>query len=157
MKFTELYQELNIKDLSKISSGIIDRTQAERKAELGKESKLAKLESVKQKGKKVLVSFSTPSTKGNKVYYMSVEFQDSNLNKSNIDRKDVKVNCTCPHYHWGGSRYSLGELNASIRITDIPDTYWRTKHKTPTLCKHLLGLLKTFSDYKNDIIDKLAR
>lgn len=155
-KFTTLYQELNVRELSKISSSIIDRTQSERSHSLGKESGIAKLESVKKIGGKVWVSFTTPATKGDKIYAMTVLFKDADkLDSSNFYKKDVKVNCTCPHYHWGGIKYDLSNLSSSIRKTDIANSYWGDKHGKATVCKHLKGLLINFSDYKNEIIKEL--
>ena len=142
-----------------MSSGIIDKTFAERKSFIGSEDKVAKLQSVKKKQGKIQASFTTPSTKKDKTYIMTIQFQDADkLSRWNFKSKDIKVNCTCPHYHWGGISYSLGtELDASIRTTKIPDTYWRSKHGQPTVCKHLLGLLKNLSSFKKPIFNELKK
>lgn len=58
---------------------------------------------------------------------------------------DVQFHCTCPAFHWTGSRFQLTEVGAAIYPTAIPDTEWRKKHGesgVPTLCKHLNEVVK---------------
>lgn len=156
MKFSNLYQEFNTKELSRISSPIIERTYSERVNETGTEDTLAKLDSVKKRNGKVQASFVTPSTKGDKVYAMTIQFLDTDkLSRWNFGRKDIKVNCTCPHFHWGGLKYGLGKIDSSIRTTSIPDSYWSGKHGGPSVCKHILGLLKNIKHFKKPIIKQL--
>lgn len=63
--------------------------------------------------------------------------------KEILDVCEIKVDCSCMFWHWGGLRYMATELDSAIYPTNIPNLVWRTRkgYSEPSLCKHLKFLL----------------
>ena len=62
-----------------------------------------------------------------------------------LDFIDIKMDCSCYSFHWWGIRYQLSNLSSAIYSTNISDPVRSLQlQKRPTLCKHLIYILKIF-------------
>lgn len=161
-EFKELQslKELTIADWSRPSAimPIIQRTSAKRKSTAGEEKILSKYLGVSGKPNSPIINFRTKSTDKSETYRTQIQLVD--LNKWRKDKYlynltlsefkqilkvcDIKMDCECKFWHWGGLKYMATQLNSAIDTTDISHPVWskRTGYAEPSLCKHLKGVIK---------------
>jgi hypothetical protein len=152
---------------------IIKNTVAKRKKVKGKEIRITRFLDIEGKASSPILIFGTEPTfkfsmpyvnNGNSstsgdtnTYLMKIQLVDFNkwrkgkyLHEMNInefkeilDVCEIKLDCQCKFFFWGGLNYVLGTIDSAIYPTSIPNTIWRKRkgYSEPSLCKHLALLL----------------
>lgn len=162
--------EFTIADWKNQASNIIKRTRKERNKIQGREAKVAKLIDVIHNPPHITLMFSTPKTFDGNEYEMLVQLIDADNWKDGrwnevtedefkqlIHAVDLKFNCECPHYHWGGIKYNLSQLDSAIETTSISDPIWGERHNKITLCKHLYGIVNGLSRKSNIVLKAIKK
>lgn len=69
---------------------------------------------------------------------------------------DIKVDCGCPDFRYGGFRFIGTQLGYSVKPEDRPPLV-RNPEQAGTVCKHVTRLLGQMDDYVDDIAADFER
>jgi hypothetical protein len=73
-----------------------------------------------------------------------------------LNNIDVKLDCSCYAFHYWGIRYRLSKQQSAIYPTSISDPIRSKQLKVkPTVCKHLLYILKIVFNNSTKILDAI--
>ena len=67
---------------------------------------------------------------------------------------EVKVNCSCPDYLFGGFKYIATQLDYAIRLENRPPDI-RNPDQDGTMCKHLFYLLSHIEEFEPAMVRTL--
>lgn len=163
VKKKDLWREFTIQDFKGQASPLTKKFRKIRLDTLGRETVLTRL--VKFSPRIGVFTWKTVSTSNpGYSYEMKMKIVDlrkwvgdtEGFTKEDLNQvlsvADIKLQCSCPAFHWQGMRYQLSSLESALTPTDIPDPVWSKRHDGKNaLCKHLYGLLQNFNSYKGKI------
>lgn len=168
----KLLVEFTINDWIPQVMPIIKRTSKVRGEVAGQEKVLSKILGIEGKPNSPIITFLTTATfEKSKKYRTKIQLMDLNkwrkdkylynMNgkefKEILDVCDIRMSCNCKAYHWLGISHYLDQLDSSIEHQPIPAPIWskRKGYDSPSVCKHLKGIIKLIKPNSNKILDRL--
>lgn len=186
-KYLKIFNEFTIIDWANQASPIIKRTRKIRNKIKGQEVHVAKVIDIEFDENSPVILFATEPTfsfnvpvmvgpktqKMDNLYDIRIQLLDLAKWKDSpwitmplkefkeiLDVVEIKIDCTCFFFHWGGIRYQLSQLDSAIKPTRISDPVWRKRHgegNVPTLCKHSLGVVRAMKFNSAKILSEIRK
>lgn len=168
---SEILKEFTIEHWKNIIMPIIKRTSAVRKQVAGQEKVLSHFLGISGTPASPILHFKTQATFSDSKYRTKIQLVDLNkwrkgkylysMNgkefKEILNVCEIKLECTCKFWHWGGLKYMATELDSAISKTSIANPVWRQRkgYSEPSLCKHLVGVLRLIKPNSDKILRTL--
>lgn len=183
--YKSIFVEKNINYVKNLVMPIIKRTSSQRRSIIGQpinnvyfvdiqgniKNPILNFYVIPTKSTKVQIFVKGKTPKKGKLYKVQIQllnFKDyieidnllSQKQFSSILKKiNIKVDCTCYFFHWGGIRYGLSLQDLAIYTTTIPNNEWmnKTGYSEPSICKHIKDVLAIIDKKSNQILINIKK